>query len=166
MPNTHYAISGLVNVKLGDTHAAAQYAPGTSVKGNNASEWLYVVAGGTIAQYACVAVEFAGTASPVTHALARAGNTIGVAQNAIASGEYGWVAINGHSLRVNTLAAEGVGVTLYTTDTAGALADATASGSAATVFGLTLVATASGATASNAACIMQNPVVRKTIVDA
>jgi len=28
----------------------------------------------------------------------RAGNTIGVAQNAIASGEYGWVAINGHVL--------------------------------------------------------------------
>jgi hypothetical protein len=101
-----------------------------------------------------VAVEFAGTASPVTHALARAGN-------AIPSGEYGWVAINGHSLRVNTLAAEGVGVTLYTTDTAGALADATASGSAATIFGLTLVATA-----SNAACILQNQVVRKTIVDA
>ena len=110
--------------------------------------------------------EFAGTASPVTHALARAGNSIGVAQNAIASGSYGWVAINGHSLRVNTLAAEGVGVTLYTTDTAGALADATASGSAATIFGLTLVATASGTTASNAACILQNPVVRKTIVDA
>ena len=94
------------------------------------------------------------------------GQHIGVAQNAIPSGEYGWVAINGHSLRVNTLAAEGVGVTLYTTDTAGALADATASGSAATIFGLTLVATASGTTASSAACIMQNPVVRKTIVDA
>jgi len=51
-----------------------------------------------LALFACVAVEFAGTASPVTHALARAGNTIGVAQNAIASGEYGWVAINGHVL--------------------------------------------------------------------
>jgi hypothetical protein len=166
MPNTHYAISGLAGVKLGETHTGPQYAPGTSVKGNSASEWLYVAAGGNIAQYACVAVEFAGTASPVTHALARAGNTIGVAQNAIASGEYGWVAINGHALRVNTLAAEGAGVTLYTTDTAGALADATASVSAATIFGLTLVAAASGATASNAACIMQNPVVRKTIVDA
>lgn len=166
MPNTHYAISASLGVKLGETHDAPQFAPGTSVKGNTASEWLYVFAGSPIAQYACVAVEFAGTASPVTHALARAGNTIGVAQNAIPSGQYGWVAINGHNLRVNTLAAEGVGVTLYTTDTAGALADATASGSAATIFGLTLVATASGATASNAACILQNPVVRKTIVDA
>jgi hypothetical protein len=34
------------------------------------------------------------------------------------------------------------------------------------IYGLTLVATASGATASNAACIMRNAVVRKTIVDA
>jgi hypothetical protein len=166
MPNTHYAISGAVNAKLGEDNPVAQFALGTTVKGNNASEWLYVLAGSNIAQYACVAVEFAGTASPVTHALARAGNTIGVAQNAIPSGSYGWVAINGHSLRVNTLAAEGVGVTLYTTDTAGALADATASGSAATIFGLTLIATASGTTASNAACVLQNPVVRKTIVDA
>ena len=166
MVNTHFAITGALNAKLGETHTTAQFAPGTTVKGNNASEWLYVLAGPNIAQYACVAVEFGGTASPVTHALARAGNTIGVAQNVIPTGEYGWVAINGHSLRVNTLAAEGVGVTLYTTDTAGALADATASGSAATIFGLTLVATASGATASNAACILQNPVVRKTIVDA
>jgi hypothetical protein len=166
MPNTHYAISGALNAKLGEDNPTAQFALGTTVKGNNASEWLYVLAGPTIAQYACVAVEFAGTASPVTHALARAGNTIGVAQNAIPSGSYGWIAINGHSLRVNTLAAEGVGVTLYTTDTAGALADATASGSAATVFGLTLAATASGTTASSAACILQNPVVRKTIVDA
>lgn len=165
MVNTHYAISGALGAKLGEAEASAKFALGQTVKGNNASEWLYVLAGGTIAQYDCVAVEFAGTASPVTHALARAGNTIGVAQNAIASGSYGWVAINGHSLRVNTLAAEGVGVTLYTTDTAGALADATASGSAATLLGLTLVATASGATASSAACIMQNPVVRKTIVD-
>ena len=166
MPNTHYAISGALSAKLGEAETSPKFALGQTVKGNNASEWLYVLAGGNIAQYDCVAVEFAGTASPVTHALARAGNTIGVAQNAISSGEYGWVAINGHSLRVNTLAAEGVGVTLYTTDTAGALADATASGSAATIFGLTLVATASGATASNAACILQNPVVRKTIVDA
>jgi hypothetical protein len=165
MPNTHYAISGSLGVKLGETHDAPQFAPGTTVKGNNASEWLYVLAGANIAQHACVAVEFAGTASPVTHALARAGHTIGVAQNAIASADYGWVAINGHSLRVNTLAAEGVGLTLYTTDTAGTLADATASGSAATILGLTLVATASGASASNAACILQNPVVRKTIVD-
>jgi hypothetical protein len=168
MVNTHRAISGMLHVKLDDNVATADnnFAVGTTVKGNNGSEWLRVVAGSTIAQYNCVAVEFAGTASPITHALARAGNTIGIAQNAITSGNYGWVAINGHSLVVSTLAAEGVGVTLYTTDTAGALADATASGSAATILGLTLVATASGTTASNAAVIMQNPVARKTIVDA
>jgi hypothetical protein len=168
MPNTHFAISGSLGVKLTETHTTAQFAPGTTVKGNNGSEWMYVQApaAAVLAQYDCVAIEASCTATKVTHALARAGNTIGVAQVAFATAEYGWVAINGHSLRVNTLAAEGVGVTLYTTDTAGALADATASGSAATIFGLTLVATASGTTASNAACIMQNPVVRKTIVDA
>lgn len=168
MVNTHFAISGALSAKLTETHTEAKFAVGTTVKGNNGSEWMYVQApaAAVITQYSCVAVEASSTATMVTHALARAGNTIGIAQAAFATAEYGWVAINGHSLIVRTLAAEGVGVTLYTTDTAGALADATASGSAATIFGLTLVATASGTTASNAACIMQNPVVRKTIVDA
>lgn len=168
MVNTHRATSGLLGVKLGETHATAQHRVGETVKGNNGSEWMYVQASaaGTISQYDCVAIQASATAAPVTHALARAGNSIGVAQVTFATAEYGWVAINGHALTVNLLAAEAVGVTLYTTDTAGKLADATASGSAATIFGLTLVATASGSTASNAACIMQNPVVRKTIVDA
>jgi hypothetical protein len=168
MVNTHYAISGMLNVDLDEdvTTANSNFAVGTTVKGNNASEWLRVVAGATIGDYDCVAVAQAGTATPITHALARAGLTIGVAQNAITSGQYGWVAINGHSLRVSTLAAEAVGVSLYTTDTAGHLADATASGSAALIMGLTLVATASGTTASSAECILQNPVARKTIVDA
>ncbi len=168
MTNTHFAISGMLSVRLDEdvTTANSNFAVGTTVKGNNASEWLRVVAGAAIGQYNCVAVAQAGTAMPITHALARAGQTIGVAQNAITSGQYGWVAINGHSLSVSTLAAEAVGVSLYTTDTAGALADATASGSAALIMGLTLVATASGTTASNAACILQNPVARKTIVDA
>ena len=72
MVNTHYAISGALGAKLGEAEASAKFALGQTVKGNNASEWLYVLAGGNIAQYDCVAVEFAGTASPVTHALARA----------------------------------------------------------------------------------------------
>lgn len=169
MVNTHYAISGMLSARLDEdvTTANSVHAVGTTVKGNNASEWLRVRTGSTaIAQYDCVGVEFGGTASPITHALARAGATIGVAQNAISANSFGWVAINGHNLIVGTLAAEAVGVTLYTTDTAGKVADATASGSAATLMGLTLVATASGTTASNAACILQNPVARKTIVDA
>ncbi len=168
MVNTHFAISGALNARLDEDVATtgSNHSVGTTVKGNNGSEWLRVIAGSAIAQYDAVAVAQAGTAVPITHALARAGLTIGVAQNGITSGQHGWVAINGHSLRVNTLAAEAVGVSLYTTDTAGALADATASGSAALIMGLTLVATASGSTASSAACICQNPVARKTIVDA
>src|SRR3972149_3230549 len=137
MVNTHYAISGMLNVDLDEdvTTANSKFAVGTTVKGNNASEWLRVVAGSAIGDYDCVAVAVAGTAVPITHALARAGNTIGVAQNAITSGQYGWVAINGHSLRVNTLAAEAVGVSLYTTDTAGGPAGGPAAGWGGRLFG-------------------------------
>src|SRR3972149_11955396 len=153
MVNTHYAISGMLYTKLDSNVATADsnHVVGTTVKGNNASEWLRVVAGSNIAQYDAVAVAFAGTAVPITHALARAGNTIGVAQNAITSGNYGWVAINGHSLRVNTLAAEAVGVSLYTTDTAGAPAGGTAARSAALLMGPAPGCPASGTTAPTAA---------------
>ena len=168
MVNSFRATDGRLGVKLSETHATAQHRVGDIVKGNDGSEWMYVQASaaGTITQYDCVAIQASATAAPVTHALARAGHTIGIAQVAFATAEYGWVAINGQNLIVGTLAAEGVGVTLYTTDTAGKLADATASGSAGVIYGLTLIATASGSTASNAACIMHNAVVRKTIVDA
>lgn len=165
MANTFYAIGSYIGAKLSDTETVAKHATGTVVNGNNGSKWMYVFAGSAIAAYDCVAIQASNTAAPITHALARAGNTVGIAQNAIAASDSGWVALEGQNLIVNTLAAEGVGVTLYTTDTAGALADATASGSAATLFGLTLVATASGTTASSAACIAHNIVVRKTIVD-
>ena len=166
MANTHFATSGVLSANLGEVDTTARHRVGEVVKGNNASEWVYVYSSGVIAQYALVAIEIGGTATPATHANTRAGNSLGLAQVAFATAEYGWVATEGNSLRVNTLAAEAIGVTLYTTDTAGAVADATASASAATIFGLTLVATASGTTASNAAVIARNMVVRKTIVDA
>lgn len=168
MVNTHRTIDGRLGVKLGDTHTTPQHKVGDTVKGVDGSKWMYVQApaAGTIAQYDAVAIQASCTAAPLTTALARAGNTIGVSQVAFAAGEFGWVAVNGHNLTVNTLAAEGVGVTLYTTDTAGRLADATASASQVPIYGLTLITTASGTTASNAACIVQNPVIRKTIVDA
>jgi hypothetical protein len=168
MVNTNFAISGTLGTKLNEdlTPAEAANGPalGTTVKGNNGSEWMRVVAGSTIAPYNWVAIQASCTAVPGTTALARTGAiSVGIAQNAITSGNYGWVAINGQSLTVSTLAAEGVGVQLFTTDTAGTLADATASASQVPILGLTLTATASGTTASSAACILQNPVVRKTI---
>lgn len=165
-PNTHFVTGALIGANVMATDQTQRFGLGEIRQGNNGSKWMYVYAAAAIAQYDCVAVTISGTAAPITHALARAGNDVGVSQVAFVTADYGWVALEGHNLRVNTLAAEGVGVTLYTTDTAGALADATASASAATIFGLTLVATASGTTASSAAVIARNLVVRKTIVDA
>lgn len=168
MVNSFRAIDGRLGIKLGQTDATPQHRGGDRVKGNDGSEWMYVQASaaGTIAQYAVVAVQAACTAAPVTHALARGGHTIGVAQNAFAAGEYGWVALNGQNLTINVLGSCAAGVTLYTTDTAGALDDATASGSAGVIYGLTLTVANGGATASSALAEMRNPVTRKTLVDA
>lgn len=167
MANTHFATDGRLGVDLMSTHTAAKHRLGDRVSGNNDSEWVYVLGSGTITQYFAVGVEASGTASPLTSADARLGATIGIAQVAIASGSYGWVATKGRSLRVATTAAVAVGASLFTTATAGRVDDAGAS-TQTQIGGLYLIATASGTSASSAACVAGNlvPLNVEFIVDA
>jgi len=72
----------IIEAKLGD------------IGSDSDGEWMYVKAGGTIAQYAFVlisdaflATETSGASSIVQH--------VGVAQNALATNEFGWVWIGG-----------------------------------------------------------------------
>lgn len=174
MPNTHYVTDGTLHVDLEDVQSSADAATyghrhklGSIVKGNNASEWMYVYASAAITQYFAVGIEASGTASPLTAAFARLGAPMGIAQVAFSAGDYGWVALEGNSLRVATTAAVAVGATLFTTATAGRVDDAGAS-TQAQIAGLKLIATASGTSASSAACVARNLVVvdAEFIVDA
>ncbi len=165
MATTHWAVDGTLGVDLETTQSSADAATyghkhvlGQIVKGNNSSEWMYVYASAAITQYFVVTVEASGTASPALTADARLVPTIGIAQVAFSAGDYGWVALEGHSLRVATSAAVAVGARLYLTTTAGRVDDAAAS-TLAQIAGLKLIATASGTSASSAACIARNLVV-------
>ena len=158
MAATHFATDGRLGVKLTDTHTTAQHKLLSRCNGSNESEWVYVYASANITQYMAVGVEASGTASPLTSADARLGVTIGIAQNAFTAADYGWVATKGRSLRVATTAAVAVGARLYTTATAGRVDDAAVS-TQAQIGGLYLIATASGTSASSAACVAGNLVV-------
>jgi hypothetical protein len=168
MATTHWATDGTLGVDLESTQSSADAATyghkhvlGSRVDGNNSSEWMYVYASAALTQYFAVAVEASGTASPLTVTNARLGHALGIAQVAFSAGDYGWVALEGHNLRVATTAAVAVGARLFTTGTAGRVDDAAAS-TQAQIGGLYLVATASGTSASSAACIARNLVVVDT----
>lgn len=106
----------------GGTESTASQAIGTRMIGNDSSTWLYVTAGSAIAQYDVVTVTEAFSGVPCTKALIDDGHIVGVAPEAISSGEYGWVQLTG-VVTMNVLASCAADVALYSSATAGSLDD-------------------------------------------
>ena len=130
---------------------------------SDGGEVMYVKAASTIAQYdACVVLNSSSAtgasmvAVPVTTTNVLTGSVLGVAQNAITSGNYGWLQLRGYDMRVSTLIACQPNVPLFTTSTAGALDDAVVT--AGYCIGITLKSSATSASAPP--CTMTGAVVR------
>lgn len=168
-----FLTSGLAGVNLtdvyasaSDTTAGAKFIPvavGTQADGNDGSKWMLVKAASTIAQYdACVIVNTSSAtgasiaAVPVTTTNALTSQRLAFAQTAIASSLYGWVALQGHDLRVKTLVSCQPAVPLYTTSTAGSLDDAIVT--AGYCLGVVLMSSATSASAPP--CVVGNAVIR------
>lgn len=130
---------------LGDT---------TTDNAGNMYRFVQCASNATISRYAVVQINGSNVAAPLTAALALNAGELGIATDtAISSNEYGWVCVSG---RVQALVGGSCNpnVPIYTTDTAGAVDDATASASQHHIFGLRAAATNSGATASNVLCVL------------
>jgi hypothetical protein len=168
-----FLINGVAGVNLTDTYASAAdttagakvlpMAVGTVAQGNDGSKWMLVKATSTIAQYdACIVINTSSATGasigcvPVTTTNAATGQRFAVAQNAIASSLYGWVALEGHDLRVKTLIACQPAVPLYTTATAGSLDDAIVT--AGYCLGVVLMSSATSASAPPV--VVANAVIR------
>ena len=148
--------SGLLGVDIDATPSAnaTGHSLGTRVMATDGQEYLYVVAGSAITQYNVVGVDENYSAYPLTKAQADDGWTIGAAQVAFASGDYGWVCTKGSNVNITVLGACAADVALYTSATAGKLDDATSSQTK--IEGIVLVAAAATA-ASTRECIMTSP---------
>lgn len=167
-----YVIDGKIGVDLTATYASTSAGsssfwpakPGDRVNTTGNGVYMFCRAASTIAQYDCVAFAglttsatsadasniFCPQAVPITTAhVASAGpagfGAVGIAQTAIASANYGWVAMNGTNLRVNTLVSCQPNVQLYTTTTGGSLDDTVVS--AGLIEGLTIMTSATSASA-------------------
>ena len=147
-----YVTDGKIGVDLTATYASTSAGsttlwpatPGERVAGSNNSTYIFARAESDIALYDVVAFGAFGDSAtsadkiplpravPITTAgVAQAGVTgvgpVGFAQTSIASGSWGWIALNGMNLRANCLISCNPKVPLFTTSTAGKLDDATVS---------------------------------------
>lgn len=117
----------MIGVDLTDTPTTASFTLGTKVTTEDGQVYTYVKASAAIAQYDWVGIDEDFQAAPLTKAMADDGWFVGVAQVAFASADYGWVATQGANLTGKTLASCAADVALYTSATAGALDDTSAS---------------------------------------
>ena len=167
-----YVTDGKIGIDLTATYASTSAGsiipwparPGDRVHTNNNGCYMFARAQSDISQFACVVFgSFADSAVssdstrmptvaavPMTTTNAVVGGVggdgmVGIAQTSIASSYYGWIALNGSALRVNTLVACQPKVPLYTTSTAGSLDDATVS--SGYVSGITINTSATSASA-------------------
>lgn len=135
--------------------AGAPHALGTRVTASDGSAWLMVQAGAAITQYSWVAIDENFQAVMGTKALADAGHQVGFAQVAFTDNDFGWVCVHGPgNINVRALASCAADVQLYTSGTAGALDDTSASQTL--IRGVVLVAAATN-TASTRECIAVYP---------
>ena len=149
-----YTTQGAVGIDFdGGTESTPSQPLGSRMVGTDASTWLYVTAGSAVAQYDVVAVTEAYSAVPITKALVDSGELIAVAPEAITSGEYAWVQLNG-ICTINVLASAAADVILYSSATAGSLDDTATSHTR--VDGIKL-STARGGTAGSAPAIASYP---------
>jgi hypothetical protein len=135
------------------------FTVGTRAKAHNGKEYVFVQANSAVAQYDVVTVASdTGVAAGLSTTTATTAETIGVAQFALASGDYGWVQIYGAS-RTKVLGACAKSINLWTTATAGSLDDATAS--TYLVMGVQLLSTNPSATATALTAFLSYPQVLK-----
>jgi hypothetical protein len=152
-----YSVNSVIGVNfdaapVSADQAGTNWSLGTIFNGNNASAWMWVLAPTALTTGDCVGVASTYTVSGMTNAVAAAGNNqiIGWAQAAFPASTVGWIALRGVGIKMGVTATTQIvpGVALYTTDGAGLLSAVTNSASAFQIFGATLYATASGATAT------------------
>lgn len=131
------------------------FSLGDREMGTDGSQWLYVHAGAAITQYSWVSIDENFEAVMGTKTLADAGHGVGFAQVAFADNDFGWVCVNGPgNINVRVLASCAADVQLYTSATAGALDDTSAS---QTLIRGTVLVVAATTTASTRECIAVYP---------
>ena len=113
----------ILGVDFTATPTTAEFALGTTVKGSDGTEWVYVQASGAITQYDTVGIDENYQAAAVTKAIVDDGHGIGFAQVAFTDNDYGWIAKSGTNIQARVATGCLPDVALYTSGTAGVIDD-------------------------------------------
>lgn len=89
-------------------------------------KFVFVSASTSVTSYQVVAIDSTHYVQPATSALASAASRLGVAQNNISAGSWGWVQTRG-LMTVNALSTCSASAALYTSGTAGSVDDTSTS---------------------------------------
>lgn len=134
------------------------FSVGARATDYNGKEYVFVQANSAIAAFDVVTIPSdTFVAADFSTTVAAASEMIGVAQYALASGDYGWVQIYG-ACKVKVLGLCAKAVTLYSTTTGGTLDDATASNYE--VRGIQILSTNPSSTATAMSAFISWPKVR------
>lgn len=99
---------------------------GDAVETHDNKRFVFVSASTSVTSYQVVAIASDFYVQPATSALASAASRLGVAQNNISAGSWGWVQTRGN-MTVKALSTCSAAVALYTSGTAGSVDDTSAS---------------------------------------
>lgn len=158
-----FPISPLAGVISDNTEDTQRFALGTEVQFNDGSKRMYVKSGGNITNASLLHIDATFKAKMVTDTLAKSSGRIGLAVHTVtASDLYFWAATAWVNLPLRVLGSCAANVQLFTTGTAGALDDATASTSQLQVMGVVLASANPSATAtSKNSSSMGEPIIRR-----
>lgn len=159
---TSYDQTAAVTATNSPDNPGPQFTVGTTLKGKNDSDYVFVKAAAAITLgFTCV-IDSAYNAQGITTALALLGKLVGVAPVSIASGSYGWLQRAGTcDSGVLAVANTQPNVGILATTTAGVVDDATTTGNK-NISGLILNATNGTTTTSVGVGILNYPVVGTT----
>lgn len=143
--------NGVLGVDPSKVDSSPEFAVGTQATLPGGKVYEYVKATGSITQYHVVAIDEAGeVAAGYGYDSSAIPVRLGIAQAALTSGKYGWVARKGMGLTVKAITGSTADGKVYTSATAGAVGSSSSTQSL--IQGLRLdAANASGSTA-NTAC--------------
>lgn len=140
-----------LGVDLNNAQTTAQFALLDSVRGSNDTEFVYCYISGALNTGSGVRISQTGTAALWTAAAVAGGAEIGFSPASFTDATYAWMARRGNPLTVLVSATSTLTVTLYASDTSGALTTTATSG---TLAGIALqTASTTAAVANNLAVV-------------
>ena len=144
--------SSKIGVDLTQSQTSPTFTYGDTALGTQNSEWVYVLANGSIGSGDCVAITGSGTATRATPTLlvGTKNTEVAFAQFNFADTEAGWVCRRGYGMIVAVSATVSSSATLYLATTSGKVSDVAGS---ATLVGIQLagVSTTASTTTTSAA---------------